>query len=106
MKTENKSQSTQEKLVAIGAVINIKDGTRIVNVDPLFKMSSKDRVEYAQRIVKAMNMHNELIEVIKTTKDFFDSMPKGQFGKISCDVGLMNDMFLGISKVLKQAEQK
>jgi hypothetical protein len=47
----------------------------------------------------------DMLEAITTTKEFFDSMPKGQFGKISCDIGLMNDMFLQIGNVLSKIKK-
>lgn len=35
-------------------------------------------------------------------QSFFDEMPKGQFGKISCDIGLMNDAFIENRKALRK----
>lgn len=65
-------------------------------------VGSKEETEQnAQLIVIAVNMHDELLAFVNTTKEFFYTMPKGQFGKISCDIGLMNDLFLSMSKLLK-----
>lgn len=70
----------------------------------LGQISDDEQDANAARLVRCWNMHDELVDVVKTTKAFFDSMPKGQFGKISCDIGLMNSMFIGITNVLKQSE--
>jgi len=46
----------------------------------------------------------DLLEAVKSTQEFFDDMPKGQFGRIVCNVGLMNQMFINISNAIKKAE--
>lgn len=50
--------------------------------------------------IEKSNMYNQAVEALKTWQKFFDTMPKGQFGKISCDIGLMNDAFVATRKVL------
>ncbi len=47
----------------------------------------------------------ELLEAVIATQAFFDDMPKGQFGKLVLDVGLMNDMFIALAKSLKKATE-
>lgn len=58
--------------------------------------------EEAQVNAKLIAASKEMLEAVKATKAFFDDMPKGQFGKLVCDVGLMNDMFLAMSKALSK----
>jgi hypothetical protein len=48
----------------------------------------------------------ELLEAVKLFQKFFDTMPKGQFGKISCDIGLMNDALLKSSAAIAKAEER
>jgi hypothetical protein len=47
----------------------------------------------------------ELLEAVKLFQKFFDTMSKGQFGKISCDIGLMNDALLKSSAAIAKAEE-
>lgn len=109
MKKKNKSQHTKgnwnvnltKDMRPVLAIFC--NGLQIATMERL--VNEEEEKANAWRIVKAVNMYDELIELTKTTKAFFDTMPKGQFGKISCDVGLMNDMFSGIAKILKQADQ-
>ena len=46
----------------------------------------------------------DLLEALKIWMQFFDDMPKGQFGKISCDIGLMNDGFIKSRLAITKAE--
>lgn len=43
---------------------------------------------------KLMSQSPLLFEAVQLWLRFFDEMPKGQFGKIACDIGLMNQAFL------------
>lgn len=45
----------------------------------------------------------ELYEALTVWMEFFDTMPKGQFGKICCDIGLMNEGFLKSRAALARA---
>jgi hypothetical protein len=45
----------------------------------------------------------DLLQALKTWMRFFDEMPKGQFGKISCDIGLMNDGFIQSKRAIAKA---
>lgn len=44
---------------------------------------------------------NEAMDAVKMWLRFFDEMPKGQFGKIACDIGLMNESFIKSRKVVE-----
>lgn len=46
----------------------------------------------------------DLLEALQIWMRFFDEMPKGQFGKIVCDIGLMNDGFIKTRQAIKKAE--
>lgn len=46
----------------------------------------------------------ELLKVVKLWQAFFDTMPKGQFAKVSCDVGLMNEAFITTARAIAHAE--
>lgn len=46
----------------------------------------------------------ELLKATKLFQRFFDEMPKGQFGKMSCDIGLMNDAFLASAAAIAKTE--
>lgn len=43
---------------------------------------------------------NELASALELFVRFFDEMPKGQLGRIVCDIGLLNDAFISSAKVL------
>ena len=45
----------------------------------------------------------ELLEALQIWMRFFDTMPKGQFGGISCDIGLMNDGFIKSKRAIAKA---
>lgn len=45
----------------------------------------------------------ELLRAVELWMKFFDTMPKGQFGKIVCDIGLMNQAFLASASGLRTA---
>lgn len=45
------------------------------------------------------------VEAAKLFDQFFDEMPKGQLGKIVCDIGILNDAFLALSAA-KQLEKE
>lgn len=57
-------------------------------------------------IVRAVNSHEALVGALKTWKEFWDKMPKGQMGKLSFDVGLFNDGFVKMNKALAKAESR
>jgi len=52
---------------------------------------------------KLISAAPELLDACMATKAFFDDMPKGQFGKIVCNIGLMNDMFIALENATKKA---
>jgi hypothetical protein len=64
---------------------------------------TKDNVFQNLANAKLIAAAPDLLEAVKATKAFFDDMPKGQFAKITCDIGLMNEMFLSIEQSLKKA---
>lgn len=45
----------------------------------------------------------DLLEALQIWMQFFDEMPKGQLGKISCDIGLLNDGFIKSARAIKKA---
>lgn len=47
--------------------------------------------EQAEKLKKALLLH----------KKFWDEMPKGQLGKIVCDIGVLNDAFIATREALK-----
>lgn len=55
-------------------------------------------------IVRACNAHDELVKTVNLFQQFFDKTPKGQFGRIVCDIGLMNDAFISAQKALAKAK--
>lgn len=60
----------------------------------------------AELIVRAVNSHHELLDALKTWNKFWETMPKGQMGKLSFDVGLFNEGFVKMRKALAKAEKK
>lgn len=52
---------------------------------------------------------NEVIKMLTNAIElhmkFWDEMPKGQLGKLSCNIGLLNDAFLKSSEALKIAKE-
>lgn len=42
----------------------------------------------------------ELVEATKLWDKFWDKMPKGQLGKIVCDIGILNDAFIKTGQAL------
>lgn len=51
-------------------------------------------------------LERQLLEAVQLWDAFFDEMPKGQFGKITCDVGIMNRAFISTAKSLHMAKEK
>ncbi len=49
---------------------------------------------------------DQAIEALNLWQAFWDDMPKGQLGKISCDIGLLNDAFIATSKALAKAKEQ
>lgn len=48
----------------------------------------------------------DLLEVVQLWEDFWDKMPKGQLGKISCDIGILNEAFIKSRKVLERIRKR
>jgi len=46
----------------------------------------------------------EMEEALRKWEQFWDEMPKGQLGKIVCDIGLLNEAFLLTAKALKKSK--
>lgn len=46
----------------------------------------------------------DLLAALKLFLQFFDEMPKGQLGRIVCDIGLLNDAFIESRKAVNNAE--
>jgi hypothetical protein len=60
-------------------------------------MAGRLRIEIArlhERVASLEAERDALREAVTLWLRFFDEMPKGQFGKIVCDIGLMNDAFI------------
>lgn len=76
---------------------------RFHNFSGSFQQWSGDANKHAN--AKLISAAPELLDAVQKTMAFFDDMPKGQFGKIVCDVGLMNDMFIAISNAIKKATE-
>ena len=66
--------------------------------------STSNSYDTATLIVRACNAHDDLVAALETWERFFDEMPKGQFGKISCNIGLMNDGFIKMRTTLAKAK--
>lgn len=59
---------------------------------------------YVDQICRQAQLAAEAVEAVVLFQRFFDEMPKGQFGKICCDVGLMNDAFIASGRVRAKAK--
>ena len=46
----------------------------------------------------------ELKKALKLHQKFWDKMPRGQIGKIVCDIGILNQAFLETTAALAQSE--
>lgn len=55
------------------------------------------------RLVRAVNCHAPLVQALLLWRKFFDEMPKGQFHRIVCNIGTMNDAFIAMDKALTDA---
>lgn len=69
-------------------------GIALVNVRDKYALGNARLIAASPRLVKAVRLFQR----------FFDEMPKGQFGNISCDIGLMNDAFLASRAATDQVE--
>ena len=49
------------------------------------------------------DLEQEMLAALKTWLLFWDDMPKGQLGKIVCDIGLLNEAFCMTSEAIKKA---
>ena len=58
-----------------------------------------------KRANELADLNAELLEAVTIWMRFFDTMPKGQFGKISCDIGLMNNGFIKSRAVIQKATE-
>lgn len=45
----------------------------------------------------------ELLEALQTWQQFWDTMPKGQMGKLAFNVGLFNDGFIQMRRAIAKA---
>ena len=54
---------------------------------------------------KLLEVARELREACKAHTKFWDDMPKGQLGKLSCNVGLLNDAFVSSRDALYKAKE-
>lgn len=50
------------------------------------------------------NASEDLLRAVKLFLAFFDDMPKGQFGKIVCNWGTLNEAFMAASVATKKTE--
>ncbi|MBK6881324.1 MAG: hypothetical protein IPH01_11240 [Elusimicrobia bacterium] len=48
----------------------------------------------------------EMLEALKSWNRFWDAMPKGQLGKIVCNIGFLNEAFLKTASAIAKAEGK
>lgn len=62
--------------------------------------------ENAKMIVQSVNAYDSLVEALKLHKRFWDEMPKGQLGRICCDIGILNEAFLKTRKALADCGEK
>lgn len=44
----------------------------------------------------------ELLKALELMQRFWDEMPKGQLGKIVCDIGILNEAFIQTKAALKK----
>lgn len=49
---------------------------------------------------KLMRAAPQLFQALSLFQAFFDNMRKGQLGRISCDIGILNDAFIETRKVM------
>jgi hypothetical protein len=90
-------------VVGIRAVINSSDDKhRIGTICGSTDSDLRDEAN-AAFIVLAVNAHEELLEAAKLWTKFWDEMPKGQLGKIVCNIGTLNDAFLKTASAIKKA---
>lgn len=68
----------------------------------IVKLNKQDRCAFCGVSQQA---YRDVAQALKLHKQFWDRMPKGQLGKISCDVGLLNDAFLATNKALAHAQE-
>jgi len=85
-----------------GIKIYDKNGAKIAVVGGRYLYTGLEEIEWknAQIIVAAP----ELLKAVKLFTEFFDEMPKGQLGKIVCDLGLLNEALLTASKAIADVE--
>jgi hypothetical protein len=60
-------------------------------------------VMLTKEVAHLLAASREMRDSLLIWKEFFDSMPKGQFARISCDIGLMNDGFITMKSSLAKA---
>jgi len=70
-----------------------EDGATVCNPSPMGEENA--------RLISAAP---ELLDALKTWEAFFDTMPKGQWGKLVFDVGLLNDAFVKTRTALNKAK--
>lgn len=70
------------------------NGTNYANLLP-------EEAEANARLIAAAP---ELLESVKLFLQFFDEMPKGQLGKIVCDIGILNQAFIISRRSIARAE--
>ena len=54
---------------------------------------------------KLLGVARDLREACKAHTAFWNDMPKGQLGKLSCNVGLLNDAFVSSRDALYKAKE-
>ena len=85
--------------------VRLTDKTFVVTPEggPAFAYLPEGRDDIQEANALVIAAAPELLEALQIWMKFFDTMPKGQFGGISCDVGLMNDGFIKSARAISKA---
>ena len=73
---------------------------------PLKRMSAKKVRMEVQAIARLIAVAPEMLEALKSWLQFWDAMPKGQLGKIVCNIGFLNEAFQKTTFAIAKAEGK
>lgn len=71
-----------------------------MTTDKALRKKYRQAMQEANQITRAVNNHDELVDALRTWEKFWNEMPKGQLSKIVCNIGLLNEGFIKMRRVL------
>lgn len=82
------------------------NGEQVASISPTVGQEKRGNYETYKKNALIIAAAPGLLEALKTWKEFWDTMPKGQMGNLSFNVGLFNEGFIKMERAIAKAEGK